>query len=133
MRKPSINAGIGQNLVVLAFLAISLLAQHLIFGTILLADVRHLGFDFGIHMPSLLSGYFLFHNNGLLEVPWFSPAQCGGLPFLGDPQVGYYALYAYVNHNLIEALALGAAAHVRVEGQWNNDLMTQVVAPTALI
>ncbi len=41
-------------------------------------------------------------------------------------------LYAYVNHNLIEALALGAAAHVRVEGQWNNDLMTQVVAPTAL-
>ena len=41
-------------------------------------------------------------------------------------------LYAYVNHNLIEAIALGAAAHVQVEGQWNNDLMTQVVAPTAL-
>ena len=33
-------------------------------------------------------------------------------------------LYAYLNHNLIEAFALGAAAHVQVEGDWNNDLMT---------
>ena len=35
-------------------------------------------------------------------------------------------LYAYVNHNLIEALLLGAAAHVRVEGKWDNDLMEAV-------
>ena len=40
-------------------------------------------------------------------------------------------LYAYLNHNLIEAFALGAAAHVQVEGDWNNDLMTQVTAPEA--
>ncbi len=39
-------------------------------------------------------------------------------------------LYAYLNHNLIEAFALGAAAHVEVEGEWNADLMTQVVAQT---
>ena len=39
-------------------------------------------------------------------------------------------LYAYLNHNLIEAFALGAAAHVEVEGEWNADLMTQLVAPT---
>lgn len=38
-------------------------------------------------------------------------------------------LYAYVNHNLIEAIVLGAAAHVVVEGEWNNDLMEQVSAP----
>ena len=38
-------------------------------------------------------------------------------------------LYAYVNHNLIEAVILGAAAHVNVEGEWNNDLMEQVSAP----
>ncbi len=38
-------------------------------------------------------------------------------------------LYAYVNHNLIEAILLGAAAHVSVEGSWNNDLMEQVVKP----
>jgi nitrite reductase (NO-forming) len=35
-------------------------------------------------------------------------------------------LYAYVNHNLIEALLLGAAAHVRVEGKWDDDLMEAV-------
>jgi nitrite reductase (NO-forming) len=38
-------------------------------------------------------------------------------------------LYAYVNHNLIEAIILGAAAHVSVEGKWNNDLMEQLEAP----
>jgi len=38
-------------------------------------------------------------------------------------------LYAYVNHNLIEAIMLGAAAHVSVEGEWNNDLMEQVEKP----
>ena len=38
-------------------------------------------------------------------------------------------VYAYVTHNLIEAILLGAAAHFVVEGEWNNDLMEQVVAP----
>lgn len=38
-------------------------------------------------------------------------------------------LYAYVNHNLIEAIELGAAAHIMVEGEWNDDLMKQVDAP----
>ena len=42
-------------------------------------------------------------------------------------------LYAYLNHNLIEAFALGAAAHVQVEGEWNNDLMMQVVSPTDMV
>ncbi len=37
--------------------------------------------------------------------------------------------YAYVNHNLIESILLGAAAHVVVKGKWNNDLMEQVKAP----
>jgi nitrite reductase (NO-forming) len=38
-------------------------------------------------------------------------------------------VYAYVNHNLIEATLLGAAAHFVVEGEWNNTLMEQVVTP----
>jgi nitrite reductase (NO-forming) len=38
-------------------------------------------------------------------------------------------IYAYVNHNLIEAVELGATAHFVVEGEWNDDLMTQVEAP----
>jgi len=38
-------------------------------------------------------------------------------------------VYAYVNHNMTEAVELGATAHVKVEGPWNDDLMTQVQAP----
>jgi nitrite reductase (NO-forming) len=38
-------------------------------------------------------------------------------------------IYAYVNHNLIEAVMLGATAHVVVDGEWNDDLMMQVVKP----
>lgn len=34
-----------------------------------------------------------------------------------------------MNHNLIEAVLLGATAHVMVEGEWNDDLMAQVSAP----
>lgn len=36
---------------------------------------------------------------------------------------------AYVNHNLIEATILGAAAHVQVEGTWNDNLMNQISPP----
>ena len=39
-------------------------------------------------------------------------------------------IYAYVNHNLIEAVLLGATAHFKVEGEWSNDLMEQVMAPS---
>ncbi|MEJ1160104.1 copper-containing nitrite reductase [Prosthecomicrobium sp. N25] len=42
-------------------------------------------------------------------------------------------IYAYVNHNLIEAAELGATAHVKVEGTWNNDLMKQVSAPAPIV
>ena len=41
-------------------------------------------------------------------------------------------LYVYVNHNLIEAIMLGAAAHISVEGEWNNDLMEQVSKPSPI-
>ena len=40
--------------------------------------------------------------------------------------------YVYLNHNLIQAIQLGAAAHVVVEGEWNNDLMEQVKAPSPI-
>ncbi|SMN14500.1 Copper-containing nitrite reductase [uncultured Candidatus Thioglobus sp.] len=41
-------------------------------------------------------------------------------------------IYAYVNHNLIEAVLLGGVAHVSVEGEWNNDLMKQVKPPSKI-
>ena len=39
--------------------------------------------------------------------------------------------YAYVNHNLIEAVLLGAVAHVKVTGEWDNRLMEQLSKPAA--
>ena len=42
-------------------------------------------------------------------------------------------LYAYVNHNLIEAIMFGAAAHVVVKGEWDHDLMTQVKPPLSIV
>ncbi len=88
--------------------------------------------------PHLIGGHGdLVWETGSFDDPpatnletWFIRGGSAGAALYTFRQPG---LYAYVNHNLIEALALGAAAHVRVEGQWNNDLMTQVVAPTALI
>jgi nitrite reductase (NO-forming) len=38
-------------------------------------------------------------------------------------------IYAYVNHNMTEAIQLGATAIFKVDGAWDHDLMTQVRAP----
>ncbi|MXU66741.1 copper-containing nitrite reductase [Oceanomicrobium pacificus] len=57
---------------------------------------------------------------------WFIRGGSAGAALYSFLQPG---LYAYVNHNLIEAVNLGATAHVLVEGDWDNDLMEQVTAP----
>ena len=59
---------------------------------------------------------------------WFIRGGSAGAALYTFLQPG---VYAYVNHNLIEAVNLGATAHVLVEGNWNNDLMEQVLAPVA--
>ena len=58
---------------------------------------------------------------------WFIRGGSAGAALYEFLQPG---VYAYVNHNLIEAVNLGATAHVVVGGEWNNDLMEQVIAPT---
>ncbi len=57
---------------------------------------------------------------------WFVRGGSAGAALYTFRQPG---IYAYVNHNLIEAALLGATAHFKVEGKWNDDLMTQVQAP----
>lgn len=32
----------------------------------------------------------------------------------------------------LEAIMFGAAAHIKVDGQWNNDLMEQTMEPTKI-
>lgn len=57
---------------------------------------------------------------------WFIPGGAAGAAYYTFMQPG---VYAYVNHNLIEAFEKGAAAHFKVTGDWNDDLMTAVVKP----
>jgi len=69
-----------------------------------------------------------FHNPPAVDLEtWFIRGGSSGAALYKFLQPG---LYAYVNHNLIEAANLGATAHIKVEGEWNNDLMEQVVAPS---
>jgi nitrite reductase (NO-forming) len=54
---------------------------------------------------------------------WFIRGGSAGSALYTFRQPG---IYAYVNHNLIEAVELGATAHFKIEGKWNDDLMKQV-------
>ena len=60
---------------------------------------------------------------------WFIPGGAAGAALYTFRQPG---LYAYLNHNLIEGVLLGATAHFQVEGQWNNDLMSQLEPPSPI-
>ena len=57
---------------------------------------------------------------------WFVRGGSAGAALYTFLQPG---LYVYLNHNLIEATLLGAAAHVQVEGKWNDILMKQISPP----
>lgn len=59
---------------------------------------------------------------------WFIRGGSAGAALYTFRQPG---VYAYVNHNLIEAVNLGATAHIVVDGEWDNNLMAQVTPPTA--
>jgi len=60
---------------------------------------------------------------------WFIRGGSAGAALYKFLQPG---IYAYVTHNLIEAADLGATAHFKVEGKWNDDLMMQVKAPAEI-
>jgi nitrite reductase (NO-forming) len=57
---------------------------------------------------------------------WFVPAGSAVAAMYRFRQPG---TYAYLNHQLAEAVLLGAEAQVKVSGQWDDDLMTQVQKP----
>ena len=60
---------------------------------------------------------------------WFIRGGSAGAALYTFRQPG---IYAYLTHNLIEAVELGATAHFKVEGPWNDDLMKQVKLPEAI-
>lgn len=87
--------------------------------------------------PHLIGGHgdLVWNGGSFNDVPatnqetWFVPGGAAVAALYTFRQPG---LHAYVNHNLIEAILKGAAAHFEVEGEWNNDLMMQVQKPTKM-
>jgi len=87
--------------------------------------------------PHLIGGHgdYVWEGGSFTDDPqtgletWFIAGGAAGAAVYTFRQPG---LYAYVNHNLIEAVLKGAAAHFQIKGKWNNDLMMQVTKPTMI-
>ena len=88
--------------------------------------------------PHLIGGHgdFVWDTGSFADRPatgletWFIRGGSAGAMIYKFRQPG---IYAYVNHNLIEAVMLGATAHVVVDGEWDDDLMTQVAKPAPMM
>lgn len=83
--------------------------------------------------PHLIGGHGDFvWESSFSDVPltgmetWFVRGGSAAAAMYTFEQPG---VYAYVNHNLIIGAMLGGTAHFVVEGEWDNNLMEQVVAP----
>lgn len=87
--------------------------------------------------PHLIGGHgdYVWEEGSFANPPavdletWFIRGGSAGAALYTFRQPG---LYAYLNHNLIEAVNLGAAAHIQVEGKWNDDLIKQVAPPAPI-
>ncbi|MBP9837977.1 MAG: nitrite reductase, copper-containing [Proteobacteria bacterium] len=87
--------------------------------------------------PHLIGGHgdYVWETGSFADTPatdletWFIRGGSAGAAVYTFRQPG---LYAYLNHNLIEAVMKGAVAHFKVEGTWNDDLMKQVSKPSAI-
>ncbi len=84
--------------------------------------------------PHLIGGHgdYVWETGGFDDAPatgietWFVRGGSAAAAIYTFVQPG---IYAYVTHNLIEAVLLGAVAHVKVEGEWDNKVMEQIEAP----
>lgn len=85
--------------------------------------------------PHIIGGHgdYVWERGSFDDAPdtdletWFITGGSAGAAVYTFRQPG---IYAYVNHNLIEAVLKGATGHIKVEGEWNDDLMKQVSEPT---
>lgn len=87
--------------------------------------------------PHLIGGHgdYVWERGNLADPPergiesWVIAAGSAGAFMYKFRQPG---TYVYLSHNLIEAFMLGAISHIKVDGEWNSDLMEQVKKPTAI-
>lgn len=87
--------------------------------------------------PHLIGGHgdYVWEQGSFADPPahgletWFIRGGSAGASIYTFRQPG---IYKYLTHNLIEAVELGAAADVVVEGEWDDDLMTRVQEPAPI-
>lgn len=90
-----------------------------------------------VSYPHLIGGHgdYVWERGNFADPPvrdiesWVIAAGSAGAFLYTFEQPG---IYVYLTHNLIEAFMLGAVAHIKVSGTWNDDIMTQLLAPTAI-
>ncbi|KKU51710.1 MAG: hypothetical protein A3F26_03450 [Candidatus Ryanbacteria bacterium RIFCSPHIGHO2_12_FULL_47_12b] len=91
-----IRATLSQKLGVWTASALILAAFFILYGSYFPAKNGTVGDDYQQQLPNLLTSYYWFLENGFFSVPWFAPAQCGGVPFFADPGHGFFALPTYL-------------------------------------
>lgn len=65
-----------------------------------------------------------FNNRPYTDLEtWAIPGGSAGAALYQFREPG---TYAFVNHNLIEAIAFGAVGHIKAEGEWDNRLMKEI-------
>jgi hypothetical protein len=73
----------------------SVMGAAVVYGALAIAFFPNaqgkLGDDYERFLPQLLAGRYWIAENGLLAPPVFSPAFCGGLPFLANPESTFYS------------------------------------------
>ena len=55
-------------------------------------DAGRLGPDYAYWLPNLLAGYYWHLQSPWWAMPWFTPAECGGVPLHANPQGAYLSL-----------------------------------------
>lgn len=96
--------------VFLAGLSFLLLGLHLLVAERLLGPDPQLGSGYAVSLPMLLEGYYWLSLHGGAQAPLFTPAWCGGVPFLPDP----HNLYTSLPQLLTLAVSPLLAAHLSI-------------------
>jgi len=77
---------------VLAGIVLASIAAYVVHLLAFFPNARgRIGHDYEYFLPLLLAGKYWIAENGLLAAPRFSPAFCGGMPFLANPQSIFYS------------------------------------------
>ncbi len=84
--------------------------------------------------PHLIGGHgeLVWEGGSFSDAPvtnretWFIPGGSAVAALYEFKQPG---TYVYLNHSLIEAVLFGAMAHVKVDGEWDDDLLQQIAIP----